>query len=177
MDETPLLKGSAVYNDSAPSSRIWGTVGNVLGSALNITATVAKGYAGTNTNNSGSATGIPAMPDLNYQPANVNLESGKPVSYQKIRVNSSQRLGRQAANRVALLQAQADRLAVQQAHQRVSFLLDKISRAQGQPTYREFHALHGIAYPAPPDPGTLGIAQINAQRALRPWIQEDHRQI
>ena len=182
MDETPFIKGSVVYNDSAPSSSsegsIWGTVGNALGSALNIAATVAKGYAATNAKNSGNTIGMPTTPDLTYQPANVHLESGpKAISYQEIHVNSSQHLGQQAANRIALLQAQADRLAIQQAHQRVTHLLNQLSRAQGMPTYQEFHAQHGITYPDPPDPGTLGIAQAKPQSASRSWTPEDQRQI
>lgn len=112
--------------------------------------------------------------NLTYEPTHYNLVNNQsnPVAYKQISVSKPQPLGPVAMARVIQLQAQANRIAMQPTHQQVSHVLDQLALSQGLPTYKEFHAQNGIPYPAPSDPGTLGIAKVQAaQQRANPPVQ------
>lgn len=182
-DDTPVFTTGTTYNQPQSSPGFWDKVGSSLGKvasyareALPYLAQAASNY--TDSSSSGNIS-QDLSNSLTYQPTNttVTKSTSNPVNYRQIKIDALQAYGANALAKVAEQRAQVDKVAVQQTHQQASKVLDQLANMQGLPTYKEWHAQNGIAYSAPPDPGTLGLAQLQNQTTGNYRIQENQQQI
>lgn len=116
--------------------------------------------------------------NLAYQPANENTDfSQAPVTYQQINASNPQWTGQAAVAQAAQLQAQTNRVAVQQARQRAVQIFAQSAQVPGLPSSPARQAQHIVADAVPPDTGTMGVAQNISHVVPRRWIQEVPQQI
>jgi len=178
LPDNRTLQGRVVYRDpgqSLPDSGGgWSTGINVLDTALNAALLGAKAYASSAENNPAQSINLSPL-DLPMQPTSYHPgNQSAPVKYQQIPINLPQPIGQQAAARVEQLQAQASQAEINHTSQKIKNVLNQLALSRGLPTYEEFiRQQQALKYPAPPNPGLLGVAQFQASQATpAPWIQE-----